>query len=156
MRKLLCWTLIAIFAVCAAGCDSTDDSLSGAEVFPGNWTVTRINVNGQDFTANLLTLAQLNGVRAAFEANNRFVMFLDSDEEVREIQGSYVLEENQKVLTLTSESFTAPVALGYNIDSENRLRLSSTNGAFLAELAGFDPNILQISSVELVLQRAGT
>ena len=70
MRKRWLFTLVVVMLGAAVGCDSggdeDDSGPTDAEVFVGNWRLTQLLLNGQDFTALVLASAT---VTIDFEAS---------------------------------------------------------------------------------------
>ena len=156
MRKLWLYTLVVVMLGVAVGCDSGgDDEPSGptdAEIFIGNWRLGTLLLNGQDFSALLLANATVD---IDFEAST-FSINIMSDS-MTTIAGAYTVNDVQKVVTLTSSSFDNPVPLGYTINSENQISLTTDDVALFIGLTGFDPaeQGLVIQTIGLVVQRSG-
>lgn len=123
----------ALFVV-MAGCDSNDNELDS---LAGTWSVTAINVGGQDFLPTLQALAGVSGLGATFGQNGTFSVFLQTSEGPAETAGTYSFDPQTNVLVMESESFAAPLELDYSL-SGNALELSSEDASVLAELSGIE------------------
>ncbi|MFQ5568768.1 MAG: hypothetical protein ACE5G0_03775 [Rhodothermales bacterium] len=157
MRKLSISLLILLLVGWTTGCDSNDgDDQSDAEVFVGSWTLANLLINGQDLTAALFLLAEVNRVEIDFESNGTFRLQVVSASSPPEVTGTYSLNESLDTVTLTSSDFAAPVTLSYEIENNNRIVLDTDDVALLVELSGIDPSSLglQVERLELILRRS--
>ncbi len=156
MRKLGFFALVLLIFGGAIGCDSGgDDEPAGptdAEIFIGNWRLSSLLLNGQDFSALLLQNATVD---IDFEAS-AFNMDIMTDS-MSTIAGTYSIDDVQKTITLTSSTFDNPVPLGYTINSENQISLTTDDVALFIGLTGIDPASLGlvIQTIGLVVQRTG-
>ena len=154
MRKLWLFTLVVVMLGGALGCDSGgDDEPSGptdAEIFVGNWRLATLLLNGQDFSAILLANAT---VTIDFEAS-AFSIDIMTDS-LTTIAGTYSINDVQNIVTLTSSDLGNPVPLGYTINSENQISLTTEDVALFIGLTGVDPASLglTIQAIGLVVQR---
>jgi hypothetical protein len=145
-----------LLATSWAGCDSDgNDAASDAEVLAGEWVLSRVLLDGQDLT--VLVLAEVDRIEVRFGPGDGFEMEVRVDDQTAaELGGTYVLDEEDKTITLQSSSFEAPVTLDYAIRQDGaRVVLTSDDIALLAELAGIDPGSLgiEVDQVDLELVR---
>lgn len=156
MRKLGFSIFLALLGVVAIGCDSgsddDDNGVSDAEVFVGDWTLTNLLLNGQDFTSLLLASATVD---IDFETA-AFSLTITSDSTTT-IAGTYSVNEAQKTITLSSTSFANPVTVSYVITSNNQISMETDDVALFSGLTGINPDDIGIvvETIGLVVQRTG-
>jgi hypothetical protein len=146
--------VLVLLAAMAAGCDSQEER-TDAERLAGNWNVSHIIINGENFTQQLLAVAGVDGVEGRFETNGNFTLTTVRGTERTDLSGTYTINESTKTIVLSSPDFSAPVTLTYSVSSGGEFAFSSNNAALLAELSGIDLEALglQVNSLEIRLRR---
>jgi hypothetical protein len=148
MKRL---SLLALF-VLIAGCDTVADRLPHAELFVGQWNMTRIQDAQGDRTNEFAAAGTLS---AEFSDAGQYTLAFTAVAEDLEdmlVTGTYQVFENDGVLRIfvTGEGFTAPVDLGYQFRSNNTVELTIEAHILGAVLDVAD----YTGQVRLTLQRA--
>ena len=131
MLLLLGWT---------AGCDSSDDGNDGpsdAEIFVGEWGLTRITDGDGDQTQAFLDL--IVSFLTSLRADGTFDITIDYNDAANaagqndiDVSGTYTINESNNTLTLTAANAVA-LPLSYTIENNDRITISGV--AFLINLA---------------------
>lgn len=111
----------------AAGCDTTEDSRSEAELFVGSWTLVKVEDTEGDKTALMNQAGKLSIV---FKADGKFDLLYDPADgsEDQTLSNTYLVAEATNVLTLNATNpFTQaplPLEVTYDYRSDNEVVLT--------------------------------
>lgn len=143
--------LVAVLAVLWSACDSTDDDDDVS--FVGDWTVTRLAINGTDLTAQVFGMASIASLDATFEADGTMEISVTGDEGPASTEGTYTV--GNETIVLSSSSFAAPLELSYASPSSDTIVLTSNDAAILTELSGVDVSELpfEVDRIDITIRR---
>ena len=135
-----------------AACDSGDEE--EGDPFVGTWMVSRIAINGQDFTPFIIG-TEIDTLNAEFAASGTFELTVVSGEQSVTTAGSYTIDEDEETITFTSDEFAEPLEMGYERSGSNTIVLTSTDAALLTELSGIDPGQfgIEVERVDVTISR---
>ncbi len=140
MRKCVVYMVVLLLLGWTAGCDSSDDGNDGpsdAEIFVGEWGLTRITDGNGDQTQAFLDL--IVSFLTSLRADGTFDITIDYNDAANaagqndiDVSGTYTINESNNTLTLTAANAVA-LPLSYTIENNDRITISGV--AFLINLA---------------------
>jgi len=140
MRKCVVYMVVLLLLGWTAGCDSSDDGNDGpsdAEIFVGEWGLTRITDGNGDQTQAFLDL--IVSFLTSLRADGTFDITIDYNDAANaagqndiDVSGTYTINESNDTLTLTAANAVA-LPLSYTIENNDRITISGV--AFLINLA---------------------
>lgn len=144
--------VVALSGFLFAACDSESDE--NEDPFVGTWTVSRIELNDQDYTGLIFNFSEIDTIGATFSSNGAFELFVITAGERVATTGAYTLGDDGSI-TLSSDSFEEAIELDYEVSGSNTVVLTAVDATLISELSGVDLSQIpvEINSVALTIRR---